>query len=71
MADQIVSAYREAKLDMESIISQRLNEAFEEIQQKYGITPIDLDVEVIDEVNTNDIYRNGMIGRVEIAIDGI
>ena len=68
--DKAISDYRNAKRRMESIIDRRMQEAFAEIQQEYGATPVQVDLQVIDKQQMGEKYANGVYAGCKVRMDG-
>ena len=69
MSDAIED-YRQAKRSMQSIIDRHMREAFAEIKQEHGATPVSVDLYLIEDRMIGKEYANGVYTSCEIKMDG-
>lgn len=63
-----ISNYREAKQKMASIIDRHMSEAFEEINQEFGATPVKVDLKVTENQQLGERYAQGIYAGCEIEL---
>lgn len=70
MSEQAIEQYRAAKDDMKKIIDRHMSEAFSEIREAYGTTPVSVYINVNSEQVIGRKYPNGFYAGSEVQLAG-
>lgn len=67
---ETINNYREAKNAMAEIINKHMFEAFGEIEQKFGITPTDVSVNIIEHQEIQEQHPKGVYAGCSVTLGG-
>lgn len=68
--DGTIDNYRATKERMQSIIDRHMSEAFAEIEQEFGTTPVSVEVDLYDQQMIPDKYPRGKYTGCRVTLGG-
>lgn len=70
MIDETIDNYRATKERMQAIIDRHMSEAFAELQQEFGTTPINVSLDVVPHQTMADRYPSGVYAGCSVTLGG-
>lgn len=68
--DTTIDQYRQTKEKMQVIIDRHMGEAFAEIQQEFGTTPVYVSLDVVSQQTMEEKYPRGIYTGCGVSLGG-